>query len=63
MNSMSRRRFLKISGGTIAAAAVINGTLKPLSKGVEKINKKKTKGIKRINVFLEMQRHCNDKRW
>lgn len=54
MNSMSRRRFLKISGGTIAAAAALSGTLKPIVKGADRINKKVVKGIKKIPTYCSM---------
>ncbi len=46
MNSLSRRRFLKISGATIATAAVVTGSAKTIFKGVDEINKKSVKGKK-----------------
>ncbi|MFN3694510.1 MAG: twin-arginine translocation signal domain-containing protein, partial [Ignavibacterium sp.] len=39
MNSISRRRFLKISGATIATAAILTGAGKTFVKGAEKINR------------------------
>lgn len=54
MDSMSRRRFLKISAGTIAAAAAISSTLKPIVKGADKLNKKIIKGIQKIPTYCSM---------
>ncbi len=54
MDSMSRRRFLKISGGTIAAAAAVTASVKPLVKGAEKINKKMVKGVQKIPTYCSM---------
>ena len=54
MNSMSRRRFLKISGGTIATAAALSGTIKPLINGADKLNKKIVKGTQKIPTYCSM---------
>ena len=40
MNSISRRKFLKISGFAIGAAAALS-TMSPMIKGADKINKAK----------------------
>jgi thiosulfate reductase/polysulfide reductase chain A len=54
MNSISRRRFLKISGATIATAAILSGASKTLVKGADKINKEKVKGIKTIPTYCDL---------
>ena len=54
MNSISRRRFLKISGATIATAAILTGASKTLVKGADKINKEKVKGIKTIPTYCDL---------
>lgn len=54
MNSISRRRFLKISGTTIATAAILTGASKTLVKGADKINKEKVKGIKKIPTYCDL---------
>lgn len=54
MNSISRRRFLKISGATIATAAILTGASKTLVKGADKINKEKVKGIKKIPTYCDL---------
>jgi thiosulfate reductase/polysulfide reductase chain A len=54
MNSLSRRRFLKISGATIATAAVLTGSAKTIFKGSDKINKEKVKGIKKIPTYCDL---------
>ncbi len=56
MNSLSRRRFLKISGGTIVTAAALSG-LNTVIKGAEKIEEKSgisKKGIKKIPTYCSM---------
>ena len=53
MNSISRRKFLKISGFTIGAAAAIS-TLSPMIKGANKINKEKVKGIQKIPTYCDI---------
>ena len=45
MNSLSRRKFLKISGATIATAAVVASSAKTVIKGADKINKEAVKGM------------------
>jgi len=54
MNSISRRRFLKISGVTIATAAILTGASKTLVKGADKLNKEKVKGIKTIPTYCDL---------
>ncbi|BDQ02012.1 molybdopterin-dependent oxidoreductase [Ignavibacterium sp.] len=54
MNSISRRRFLKISGATIATAAILTGASKTLVKGADKINKEKVKGIQKIPTYCDL---------
>ncbi len=53
MNSLSRRRFLKISGASITAAAAVT-SLSSVVKGAKKIDKKTGKPIKGIteNSYL-----------
>lgn len=53
MNDISRRKFLKVSGFTIGAAAVASG-LHPIVKGANKINKDKLKGITKIPTFCDI---------
>jgi thiosulfate reductase/polysulfide reductase chain A len=50
MNPLSRRKFLKISGATIAAAAAV-GTV---SKALEKNGAAKQKGIQKIPTFCDI---------
>jgi len=50
MNSISRRKFLKISGATIATAAAIS----KVSKALEKTDAAKQKGIKKIPTFCDL---------
>jgi len=47
MNSLSRRRFLKISGATITAVAAVT-SLSSVVKGAKKVDEKTGKSIKRI---------------
>ena len=54
MNSISRRRFLKISSATIATAVILTGASKTLVKGADKINKEKVKGIKKIPTYCDL---------
>ncbi len=54
MNSISRRRFLKISGATIATAAILTGAGKTFVKGAEKINREKLKGIQKIPTYCDL---------
>src|SRR5210317_937700 len=54
MNSLSRRRFLKISGATIATAAALTGCAKTVVKGADKINEKNIKGIKKIPTYCDL---------
>ncbi|MDI6767899.1 MAG: molybdopterin-dependent oxidoreductase, partial [Bacteroidota bacterium] len=50
MNPLSRRKFLKISSATIAAAAAV-GTV---TKAIEKSEASKQKGIKKIPTFCDV---------
>ncbi len=52
MNSLSRRKFLKISGATIATAAVVASSAKTVVKAADKINKKAVKGIQNIQSLI-----------
>ncbi len=66
MNSLSRRKFLKISGATIATAAVIAGSAKTIVSAAENYSKKK--GLEIIPsllrfMFLEMRVVSLCKRW
>jgi thiosulfate reductase/polysulfide reductase chain A len=54
MNSLSRRRFLKISGATIATATVLAGSAKTFIKSADKINKENEKGIKKISTYCDL---------
>jgi thiosulfate reductase/polysulfide reductase chain A len=54
MNSLSRRRFLKISGATVVTAAALAGTAKTLIKSSEKINEQNVKGIKKIPTYCDL---------
>ncbi|MEJ5262119.1 MAG: molybdopterin-dependent oxidoreductase [Ignavibacterium sp.] len=54
MNSISRRRFLKISSATIATAAILTGASKTFVKGADKINKEKVKGIQKIPTYCDL---------
>ena len=54
MNSISRRRFLKISSATIATAVILTGASKTLVKGADKINKEKVKGIQKIPTYCDL---------
>jgi len=54
MNSLSRRKFLKISGATIATAAVVTGSAKTIFKGVDEVNKKSVKGIQKIPTYCDI---------
>lgn len=53
MNNISRRKFLKVSGFTIGAAAVASG-LHPIVKGANKLNKDKVKGITKIPTYCDI---------
>jgi thiosulfate reductase/polysulfide reductase chain A len=53
MNQISRRKFLKISGYTVGAAAALS-TMGPVLKGAKKINKNKVKGIQKIPTFCDI---------
>lgn len=53
MNSISRRKFLKITGFSVGAAAAAT-TLSPMIKGAEKLNKEKAKGIQKIPTYCDI---------
>ena len=53
MNSISRRKFLKITGFTVGAAAAVT-TLSPIVKGADKYNKEKVKGIQKIPNYCDL---------
>lgn len=53
MNSLSRRKFLKITGFTVGAAAAA-GALNPVIKEAYKINKEKVKGIQKIPTYCDI---------
>lgn len=53
MNSISRRKFLKITGFSVGAAATVTA-LSPIIKGSEKINKEKVKGIQKIPTYCDI---------
>jgi len=54
MNSLSRRRFLKISGATVVSAAALAGTAKTFIKTSEKINEQSEKGLRKIPTFCDL---------
>lgn len=53
MNSISRRKFLKITGFSVGAAATVSA-LSPFIKGAEKVNKEKVKGIQKIPTYCDI---------
>ncbi|MDQ7817502.1 MAG: molybdopterin-dependent oxidoreductase [Melioribacteraceae bacterium] len=53
MNSISRRKFLKITGFSVGAAATVSA-LSPIIKGSEKINKVKVKGTQKIPTYCDI---------
>jgi thiosulfate reductase/polysulfide reductase chain A len=53
MNSISRRKFLKITGFSVGATAAISA-LSPVIKGSEKINKENVKGIQKIPTYCDI---------
>ncbi len=53
MNAISRRKFLKLTGYTIGAAAAAS-SLTPVIKGAKKINKEKVKGIQTIPTYCDI---------
>lgn len=53
MNSISRRKFLKITGFTVGAAAAVT-TFSPIVKGADKYNKEKEKGIQKIPTYCDL---------
>ncbi|VAX28920.1 Anaerobic dehydrogenases, typically selenocysteine-containing, partial [hydrothermal vent metagenome] len=56
MNSISRRRFLKISGATITATAAVT-SLSSVVKGAKKVDEKTgkpIKGIQKIPTYCDV---------
>ena len=53
MNSVSRRKFLKITGFSIGAVAA-SSALRPAIKSIEKINKEKVKGVRVIPTYCDI---------
>jgi len=53
MNSISRRKFLKITGFSVGAIATASA-LSPIVKGSEIINKEKVKGIQKIPTYCDI---------
>lgn len=53
MNSISRRKFLKITGFSVGAAAAA-AALSPMIKGANKINNEKVKGIQKIPTYCDI---------
>lgn len=54
MNSISRRKFLKIGGATIVTAAAYTGIAKTVVKGADKMNKERVKGIQKIPTYCDI---------
>ncbi len=54
MNPISRRKFLKISGATVATAAALSGSVNAVVKGAEKVNENAVKGIQKIPTFCDV---------
>ncbi|QQS38055.1 MAG: molybdopterin-dependent oxidoreductase [Ignavibacteriales bacterium] len=54
MNSISRRKFLKISAATVGTVAAVTGPLNSFVNGAVKINSEKEKGIRTVNTFCDM---------
>ncbi len=54
MNSLSRRKFLKISGATVVTAAALTGSLNTIVKSADKINDKKEKGIRKVATYCDI---------
>ena len=54
MNSLSRRKFLKISGATIATAAVVASSAKTVIKGADEVNKKAVSGTQKIPTYCDI---------
>src|SRR5690606_14914383 len=54
MNSLSRRRFLKISSATVVTAAALAGSLSSIVKSAEKITDKSEKGIRKVATYCDV---------
>lgn len=54
MHSLSRRKFLKISGATIAAATAVSGSAKTFLKSADYLNKTTLKGIQKIPTYCDL---------
>lgn len=53
MNAISRRKFLKLTGYTVGAAAAVS-SLSPVIKGAKKIINEKVKGIRTIPTYCDL---------
>jgi len=54
MKTISRRKFLKITGATIATAAILTSGSKHIVKGAEKLNSKAIKGVRKIPTYCDL---------
>lgn len=54
MNSLSRRKFLKISGATVVTAAALTGSLNTIVKSADKFNEKQQRGIRKIPTYCDI---------
>lgn len=54
MNTISRRKFLKITSATIATAAILSSGGKHIVKGAETINSKAIKGVQKIPTYCDL---------
>jgi thiosulfate reductase/polysulfide reductase chain A len=54
MNSLSRRKFLKITGAVLGTAAALTGTAGMVVKSAKKIDEAKVKGIQKIPTYCDI---------
>jgi thiosulfate reductase / polysulfide reductase chain A len=54
MNSLSRRRFLKISSASVLTAAALTGSLNTIIKSADKLNQNLVKGIRKIPTYCDI---------
>lgn len=54
MNSISRRKFLKISGVSVVTAAALASSMNKIVKGADAIKRKSLKGIQKIPTYCAM---------
>ncbi|HSL89327.1 MAG TPA: molybdopterin-dependent oxidoreductase [Ignavibacteriaceae bacterium] len=54
MNSLSRRRFLKISSATVVTAATLSGSWSSIVRSAEKITDKSEKGIRKVATYCDI---------